>query len=117
MTAGPDTSRRCPPEASAKLVDGFQKLTWWDASAGALERIPAVASHIAFSVVMAEGFVRGRPGRWLARAIGGHFVHDFGFAGGAILLARASGSPLAGLALVPALPIALVVIRSFSNRG
>jgi uncharacterized membrane protein YhfC len=102
-----------PPEAAQKLGEAFTKLTWWDATAGALERVGALAAHLAMSVMVAEGFVRGRPGRWLGVAIGSHFILDFAFAGGAILLVKRTGSALIGeLALVPALVLSILVIRA-----
>lgn len=106
-----------PPEATATLLEGFAKLTWWDASAGALERVPAIASHVAMSALVAEGFVRGRPARWLGFAISAHFVLDCVLAGGAILLAKKTGSPLVGeLALLPALVLSILAIRALRPR-
>jgi len=60
-------------------------------------------------------WVRGKR-RWLAAAIGWHFALNFFGAGGALLIAKKTGSPLAGeLAILPFALASIWFLRRFSR--
>jgi uncharacterized membrane protein YhfC len=119
---GTGASASLPPEALVKVQAAYAALGPIDALAGTVERFIAVAAQMAMSVVVAQVFVRAAPlsdtggvarlaMRWLAIAIGMHFVLDFAFAGAAMTLVKRTGSAMVGeLALLPALFVAVWVI-------
>jgi len=54
------------------LLDG----AWYDALLAPAERLFALAAHLSLSLLVMEGFIRGRQGRWLAVAIAWHALLD-----------------------------------------
>jgi uncharacterized membrane protein YhfC len=105
-----------PPEAETKVVEAMSRMGPGDAIAGMLERVMAVTVQVALSLVVLQSFVR-ESRRWLAIAIAGHFVVDFGSVAGAMLL-RGHGALVVELAVVPAAIAAVLVIRALrSSEG
>jgi uncharacterized membrane protein YhfC len=63
-----------PPEAQAAVTEQLQSLggePWYLLILGAVERLFALAIHLALSLLVMQRFVRGRI-RWLAAAVGWH---------------------------------------------
>ena len=90
-----------PPEAIEVVRTQFEKLNGPDTFAGGVERLMSLAVHISLSVMGVLVWVRNDR-RWLAYAIGWHFLSNFLGAGGAMFLLKATGSALVGeLAILP----------------
>jgi uncharacterized membrane protein YhfC len=99
-------------DAMAKLEEGLGKLTVGGSVAGGVERVLAVTLHVGLSLLVLQAFTRGKR-RWLAYAIGLHFLSDSVGVVGAHWLMKHAGGPLAGeLAIVPFAAIALWIILS-----
>jgi uncharacterized membrane protein YhfC len=107
-----------PAQAVDKIVPVLGAVTPGAALAGGVERALTVPFHVGCSVLVMEGFRRGRVAPWLAAALSLHFSADFLGVAGASWLTKHGGSPLAGeLAIVPFTALALGLILWVHRRG
>jgi uncharacterized membrane protein YhfC len=105
---------KLPPEALDKVVTAMSAVGPGDFVAGVVERAMALTFHVACSLVVLRCFIGGSK-RWLALAVGMHFVADFVAVGGAVEL-KAYGALVAETAGVPMFFVSVGVIAWTRKR-
>lgn len=99
---------KLPPDTLAKVVTAMSGLHAHDVAAGVLERVMALTFHVACSLLVLQCYVRGSK-RWVALAVGMHFMADFVAVSGAVSLKK-YGALVGEAAGVPMFLVAVAVI-------
>ena len=94
-----------PAAKLAVIVAQFSTLTGWKALAFGVERLFALCTQVALSLVVLQAFLR-RNLRWLGYAIALHFAVDFV----AVMALRAAGALIAEIAVGAFAAASLVLI-------